>query len=140
MSDPFDARSREAREAFWEGACRKGWEGIIAKEARSPYVHSRSRSWLKLQCVGRQELVGGTGFDDDTLEALRGHMDRLERKTPPFADDEDLPRKDVHWITPKLVAEVAFPEWTDDLRLRHPRFEGLRRDKDPGDVTREAPR
>lgn len=65
-------------------------------------------------------------------------MDRLERDTSPFADG-NIPRKDVHWIRPELVAQVAFTEWTADGRLRHPRFEGLRRDKDPAEVVREEP-
>jgi bifunctional non-homologous end joining protein LigD len=37
------------------------------------------------------------------------------------------------------VANIAFTEWTDDGKLRHPRFEGLRPDKDPRTVTRETP-
>ncbi|HET6834626.1 MAG TPA: hypothetical protein VFH30_12205, partial [Acidimicrobiales bacterium] len=45
----------------------------------------------------------------------------------------------VHWVRPELVAEVAFTEWTTDGRLRHPRFVGLRDDKRPRDVAREAP-
>jgi len=53
-----------------------------------------------------------------------------------FADDE-LPRKSVHWVEPEIVAEVGFTEWTDDGRLRHPRFLGLRRDKPPREVHRE---
>ena len=40
-------------------ACRKGWEGIIAKDASAPYVHSRSKSWLKFKCVLEQEFVIG---------------------------------------------------------------------------------
>jgi bifunctional non-homologous end joining protein LigD len=46
----------------------------------------------------------------------------------------------VHWVQPRLVAQVGFGEWTADGELRHPRFQGLRRDKDPADVTRETPR
>lgn len=63
-------------------------------------------------------------------------MDRLERQEPPF-DRGDLPTRDVHWVQPSLVGQVGFTEWTDDGRLRHPRFKGLRRDKDPQDVVRE---
>nr|WP_244545670.1 hypothetical protein [Fodinibius roseus] len=40
-------------------------------------------------------------------------------------------------MTPKLVAEVGFTEWTNDNRLRHPRFLGLRPDKEPTDVQKE---
>jgi bifunctional non-homologous end joining protein LigD len=47
--------------AFFEEACRKGWEGLIAKRADSPYVTSRSRDWLKFKCEHGQELVIG-GF------------------------------------------------------------------------------
>ncbi len=42
-------------------------------------------------------------------------------------------------MTPNLVAEIGFTEWTDDLKLRHPRFLGLRHDKEPEDVVRETP-
>jgi bifunctional non-homologous end joining protein LigD len=49
------------------------------------------------------------------------------------------PAKAVHWVKPKLVAEVSFMEWTRDGKLRHPRFLGLRQDKDPRDVVRERP-
>ena len=48
-------------EQLFEEACRKGLEGIIAKRAESPYVHRRSRGWLKLKCSFEQELVIG-GF------------------------------------------------------------------------------
>lgn len=159
-------------EAYLAEACRNGWEGLIAKRADSTYVHRRSRDWLKLKCVARQEfvvggwtepqggrlglgalLVGvyddgelryagkvGTGFDDETLRDLARRLSSIERTTPPFADPDGIPRKGVHWTSPKLVAEVGFTEWTSDGRLRHPRFLGLRRDKDPKDVVRERPR
>lgn len=161
----------ETGEAYWEEACRKGWEGIIAKEAGSPYVHGRSRKWLKFKCGHEQELVVGgftdpegervgfgalllgyhedgdlvyagkvgTGWDDETLRSLRSRMDGLERKTTPFDAGDPPEDGGVHWITPKLVAQVGFTEWTDAGRLRHPRFLGLREDKDPGDVVRERP-
>jgi bifunctional non-homologous end joining protein LigD len=55
-------RNREG-EAFWAEACRKGWEGVIAKRADSPYVHRRSPNWLKFKCVNEQEFVIG-GYTD----------------------------------------------------------------------------
>jgi ATP-dependent DNA ligase len=79
----------------------------------------------------------GTGYDDETLQSLRSRMDRIERKTSPY-DVGDVPTKEVHFVTPKLVCEVKFTEWTGDDRLRHPAFMGLRRDKDPEDVHKEA--
>ncbi len=48
-------------EAFFREACAKGWEGLIAKRADSPYSERRSRDWLKLKCAKGQELVIG-GF------------------------------------------------------------------------------
>lgn len=78
----------------------------------------------------------GTGFDEATLADLAGRLRDLERETAPVADAPSA-RKGVHWARPELVAEVGFTEWTGDGRLRHPRFLGLRRDKEPGDVVRE---
>ena len=61
-----------------------------------------------------------------------------ERKTSPFATEVPAPtRKDAHWVTPTLVGEVAFSEWTSDGRLRHPAWRGLRPDKSVGDVRDE---
>jgi len=166
----FTRHRNERGEELLEEACRKGWEGLIAKDAGARYVHSRSRSWLKFKCVNRQEfviggftdpegerigfgalLIGyydggalryagkvGTGYDDETLERLHGKLTSLERKTPAFANDE-LPTRHVHWVTPKLVCEVGFTEWTKDGRLRHPRYLGLRRDKKAEHVVREEP-
>jgi len=52
----------------------------------------------------------------------------------------DPPDEDgITWVEPELVAEIGFTEWTDAGRLRHPRYLGLRRDKDPRDVVREDP-
>ena len=83
----------------------------------------------------------GTGFDTGTLRRLHDRLAGLERKSPPFRDGHDrrLPGREVHWVRPALVAEVGFSEWTDDGELRHPRFQGLRDDKDPADVVREVP-
>jgi bifunctional non-homologous end joining protein LigD len=48
-----------AGEALFQDACRKGWEGLIAKRADSPYSDTRSRDWLKFKCEQGQELVIG---------------------------------------------------------------------------------
>jgi len=79
----------------------------------------------------------GTGYDDETLESLYERMKRIERATSPF-DAANVPEKEVHFVTPKLVCEVRFTEWTKDDRLRHPAFMGLRRDKSAGEVHKEA--
>jgi bifunctional non-homologous end joining protein LigD len=79
----------------------------------------------------------GTGFTFQTLVSLTKALTALERKTPEVTGI-GLPRKKVHWVEPKLVAQIAFSEWTDDYKLRHPRFLGLREDKNPRDVVRES--
>jgi bifunctional non-homologous end joining protein LigD len=80
----------------------------------------------------------GTGFSQQLLERLHREMARLERDRPAF-DRGRLPRLRVHWVEPRLVCEVGFSEWTTDGQLRHPRFQGLRDDKEPGEVVRESP-
>ena len=152
-------------------ACGDGWEGLIAKRTGSPYRPGRSRDWLKLKCVARQELViggwtdpqgarngfgsllvgyhdgdgrlafagkVGTGYDEATLRHITGRLASLARPSSPF--DVDSPReRGLHWVEPLLVAEVGFSEWTGSGKLRHPRFLGLRDDKDPREVVRERP-
>jgi len=172
FADPirFTPHRNEDGEKLFEQACHKGWEGLIAKCADGPYVHGRSRSWLKFKCVNRQELVVGgytdpegsrsgfgalllgyyeggslryagkvgTGFDEKTLASLSDKLEDLEQDECPY---EKQPRggDDVHWVAPKLVAEVGFTEWTKAGRLRHPRFLGLRHDKAASKVVREKP-
>lgn len=75
----------------------------------------------------------GTGFTSRVYEELRAQLNRLERPDSPFA--HELPREDrqgVHWVEPKLVAEVSYSTWTRDRRLRHPSFIGLREASSPG--------
>jgi bifunctional non-homologous end joining protein LigD len=81
----------------------------------------------------------GTGFNDETLADLDARLARLARKSSPFA--AALPTavaRDAHWVTPRLVGEVSFSEWTDEARLRHPAWRGLRPDKGVADVRRES--
>lgn len=82
----------------------------------------------------------GTGFTRDTLLGLRKQLDKLEQSECPFDDKVPLPRAHLHWVRPKLVAEIAFGEWTQNDLLRQPRYEGLRTDKKPRDCRRERPK
>jgi bifunctional non-homologous end joining protein LigD len=77
----------------------------------------------------------GTGFDVRTLAALHEKLARIETKRSPF---RTVPKVNapVHWVTPKLVAEVKFGEWTRDGVLRQPVYVGLRVDKKPKECVR----
>ena len=81
----------------------------------------------------------GTGFDQRMLQLLHRELTALERRRPPFTAGELPPSRGVHWTEPQLVAQIGFSEWTAGGQLRHPRFQGLRRDKSPADVVREVP-
>jgi bifunctional non-homologous end joining protein LigD len=81
----------------------------------------------------------GTGFDEETLRRVGGRLARLKQARSPFADGRAIPERDVTWVKPSLVAEVAFTEWTRDGKLRHPRYLGLRSDKPARQVVREKP-
>jgi DNA ligase D-like protein (predicted ligase) len=81
----------------------------------------------------------GTGFNQQTLHRLHQELSAMVQDRSPF-ERGDLPReRGVHWTRPRLVAQIGFSEWTTDGRLRHPRFQGLRRDKSPAEVIREVP-
>lgn len=171
FKDPlrFTAHRNEKGLDYFKEACKKGWEGLIAKDAHAGYVHGRSTKWLKFKCVHRQEfviggytdpegerkgfgalLIGyydkkelkyagkvGTGYNDDLLETLSEKMKKLVTDEKPFSKN-DIKAGSVHWIKPRLVGEVAFTEWTNDGKLRHPAFQGLRDDKKPENVKREG--
>lgn len=82
----------------------------------------------------------GTGFSEKTLEDVHRRLAPLERDTPPLAKPPTgADARGVHWVEPRLVAEVAFGEWTDEGIVRHPRFVGLREDKPAAEVRRETP-
>ena len=157
---------------FFKQACEYGIEGIVSKLADSFYESTRSRSWIKVKCIKRQEFViagftisdkgfpgfgalilavydegkllyagrAGTGFTIQQRLDLRTKLDRLVRSSSPFAETpKDPALKRAVWVTPKLVGEVAFTEWTADGSVRHPSFQGLREDKKAADVVREEP-
>jgi bifunctional non-homologous end joining protein LigD len=90
----------------------------------------------KLVYAGR----AGTGFSIKQRLELRKKLDQLVRASSPFAEKpKDPGLRHAVWVTPKLVGEVAFTEWTADGSVRHPSFQGLREDKKAKDVVREEP-
>jgi bifunctional non-homologous end joining protein LigD len=70
------------------------------------------------------------------MAEIAARLAPLERKTAPV-DVSTAEARDMHWATPRLVAEIRYAEITEDGRLRHASFEGLRADKQPEDVKRE---
>jgi bifunctional non-homologous end joining protein LigD len=107
-----------------------------------------SRQGLGALLVGYYDKPGhllyagrvGTGFSSGTLVELRRALQKIERDDSPFAN---LSRREagrgVHWVAPKLVCQVEFTNWTRDLVLRHPSFQGLREDLPAASVVRDAP-
>jgi bifunctional non-homologous end joining protein LigD len=87
----------------------------------------------KLTYVGHT----GTGFGERELTRLMKLMQPLESSECPFRARPPSNERP-HWVTPTLVAQVKFTEWTADGKLRHPVYVGLRDDKNPEDVVRET--
>ena len=148
-------------------AKRRKLEGLVAKNLESKYVEKRSREWLKVKVNresefviagytkpgGSREYLGalllgvyeenklryvgkvGTGFDTETLRTLSEKLKTLKQGKSPFADE--VREKGATFVRPKLVAQIAYTEWTKDGKLRHPTFLGLRDDKAPQEVRKE---
>lgn len=151
----------------FEVATKRKLEGLVAKNLESRYVEKRSREWLKAKVNRESEFViggytkpggsrqylgalllgvyegnklryagkVGTGFDTATLRTLSDELKKLRQDKSPFADQ--VREKTVTFVHPKLVAQIAYTEWTKDGRLRHPAFLGLRDDKAPQEVRKE---
>jgi bifunctional non-homologous end joining protein LigD len=141
-------------------ACEHGLEGIIAKRRGAPYRSGRLGDWLKIKCVqsdsffvvgyeqstaARRQIASlllaarkgdglvyvgsvGTGFKDSDASELRDMMDTITRKTPPLPYTGA--RKNVVWLQPTLIAEIEYRAWTDDGKLRHASYKGLREVQD----------
>jgi bifunctional non-homologous end joining protein LigD len=138
-----DAPYRAGRTRDWlKFKCESGQEFVIGGFTDP----QRSRIGFGALLLGYYDSDGklvyagkvGTGFSQQTLDSLHAALVSLERDQPPF-DRGRLPRSGAHWVEPRLVGQVGFSEWTTDGQLRHPRFQGLRDDKDPAEVVRETP-
>jgi bifunctional non-homologous end joining protein LigD len=84
----------------------------------------------------------GTGFNEKDIAELLAKLRPLERENSPFPVVPKMPKVrkgDVVWVEARLVCEVEFAEWTHDGHLRAPSYQGLREDKEPGEVRREQP-
>jgi bifunctional non-homologous end joining protein LigD len=156
-------------EKLFEAMCAAGQEGIISKRADAPYRGDRSKTWLKVKCTYRQEfvIVGwtrsdksrafrslllavneggalryagkvGTGFSMATIHDLHRRLEKIAADKPPVA----VPRAEARgaqWVKPRLVAEIAFAEFTAENVVRHASFLGLRGDKPATEVVAELP-
>ena len=152
MSETIDLDEPPA--LLFQHACDLGMEGLVAKRVDAPYRSGRVQSWIKVKCVRRlalpiigyvpskgnmiaavrlgrhdgRELVyagkAGTGFTVKSAQSVRDRLVPLHRKTPPLA--KPLKRPDTIWVEPKVIADIAFTELTEDGMLRHASFKGLK--------------
>lgn len=145
-----------------EQACQLGLEGIIAKQRGQPYRSGRTGDWQKIKCVQSESfmIVGyeaspaarggigslllagkggdgwvyvgavGTGFSGQVASDLRGALDDLRTATPAVP----LKGKRLVFAEPVLVAEIEFRGWSQDGKLRHASYKGLRDTSDNGAV------
>ena len=161
LSEVFDTDG----ESMFEAARKMNLEGILAKDRRSAYKGTRSKSWLKLKVLNEQEFViagftkgerdyfgalvlgvqedgvlrhcgqVGTGFDQKLMKAIYDRLTPLITRTSPFSKKPVI--KDVTWVRPETICQVSFLEWTPDGMLRGPVFVALREDKSAREVVRE---
>jgi bifunctional non-homologous end joining protein LigD len=142
VSKRADAPYRGTRTRNWlKVKCTRRQEFVILGYLESDKKGRDLRSLaLGLNEGGQLRYAGrvGTGFDADTRERLMAKLRPLARKTPP-AEVPKASARGVRWVSPKLVAEVAFAEFTADGAVRHASFLGLREDKEAEEVMPEEP-
>jgi bifunctional non-homologous end joining protein LigD len=163
MDMPMERALKEAQRRGWEGliAKRKGSRYVGSRSSEwlklkvvagqevvilgfLPIKNERSAKEIGALLVGVKEADGyhdvgkvGTGFDTKMRQKLRAMLEEIRVDAPVAVDAKRRPG--AVWVEPKYVAQIQFTEWTDDGRLRHPTFQGLRTDKKPEEVVRERP-
>ncbi|QAA80329.1 ATP-dependent DNA ligase [Aequorivita sp. H23M31] len=80
----------------------------------------------------------GTGFDDTFLRKWRKKFNKIEIEESPFKNQKINQGGNYHWIKPEYVGQFGFTEWTKTNKLRHPRFLGMRDDKEANQVVKES--
>jgi len=146
---------------FFRVACEHGLEGIIAKRRNAPYRSGRRPEWLKIKCARRDTfvIVGyepstvpgaigrlllaarkgdglvyvggcGAGWSNQESVALRELLNAIPADRPAVS----LKRKGVVFARPVLVADVEYRAWTQDGKLRHPSFKGVREMEGPSEI------
>lgn len=112
-----------------------GWTDPKGTRGHLGAVHLGVHEGGLLVYVGR----AGAGLGGPGLPELHRRLGALAAERPPFARGPVPRGREHHWVRPALVCEVRFTEWTPDGCVRHPVFLGLRDDKPPEAVVREAP-
>ncbi|MEY9328217.1 bifunctional non-homologous end joining protein LigD [Sinorhizobium fredii] len=151
---------------FFRIACEHGLEGIVAKRRDKPYQSGRRPDWQKIKCVCRDSfvIVGyepstmpgaigrlllaarkgeglvyvggcGTGWTFQESVKLRDLLDTIATDQPAVG----LRRKGAVFTRPMLVAEAEYRAWTQDGKLRHPSFKGIRERADDATVFAISP-
>jgi bifunctional non-homologous end joining protein LigD len=142
ISKKADAPYRSARTRNWlKIKCTRRQELVIIGWSESDKKGRGFRALLLgLNEGGELRYAGkvGTGFSQAVQHELRAKLDKLEIDEPPA----EVPRAEArgaHWVKPRLVAEIAFAEFTADKVVRHASFLELRGDKDAKEVVAEVP-
>ena len=145
VSKQVDAPYRASRTKAWlKIKCTRRQEFVIVGWTTSDKARGFRSLLLGVHEDGKLRYAGkvGTGFSNQLMLELGEKLAKLERKTPTVEVPKNLGRaavRNARWVSPKLVAEIAFTETTPDKLLRHPSFLGLRGDKSAKDVVAETP-
>lgn len=81
----------------------------------------------------------GSGFSQDEQEGLLEQLKKHVVAENPFGKKINLKGRKPNWVSPQLICEVKFSEWTTNKIMRHPIYKGLRQDKIPHDIHIQKP-
>ncbi|MBS7700797.1 MULTISPECIES: DNA ligase D [unclassified Chelatococcus] len=140
-----DAPYRDGRSKSWvKSKCSARQEFVVAGYVPSTISrHAIGSLILGVYEDGELHHVGrvGTGFTGAVAEELFRKLEGLRVEASPFGHRLTAEeRRQARYVQPTLVAEIEFRAWTADGHLRHASFRGLREDKDPREIVREAPK